>query len=139
MNARVAAPELSSALEWVNTDEAPTLAALRGRVVLLNLWSFDSVNCTNALPDIRFLENKYHDGLSVVGVHTPKYEYQRSAAPVLKAVNRNHIRHFPATQELLQDLKVNKGRRTNMHPVGTGRTIADHVETQITARGFQMA
>ena len=93
MNARVAAPELSSALEWVNTDEAPTLAALRGRVVLLNLWSFDGVNCTNALPDIRFLENKYHDGLSVVGVHTPKYEYQRSAAPVLKAVNRNHIRH----------------------------------------------
>jgi len=93
VNARVAAPELSSALEWVNTDEAPTLAALRGRVVLLNFWSFDSVNCTNALPDIRSLENKYHDGLSVIGVHTPKYEYQRRAPPVLKAVNRNHIRH----------------------------------------------
>lgn len=93
MNARVAAPELSSALEWVNTDEAPSLAAMRGRVVLLNFWTFDSVNCANVLPDIRFLENKYHDGLSVIGMHTPKYEYQRAAAPVLKAVNRNHIRH----------------------------------------------
>lgn len=93
MNARVAAPELSSALEWVNTDEAPSLASLRGRVVLLNFWTFDSVSCLNVLPDIRFLENKYHDGLSVVGIHTPKYPYQRSGAPVLKAVNRNHIRH----------------------------------------------
>ena len=93
MNARVAAPELSGALEWVNTDEAPTLAAMRGRVVLLNFWTFDSVNCTNVLPDIRYLENKYHDGLSVIGIHTPKYTYQRAAAPLLKAVNRNHIRH----------------------------------------------
>jgi sugar lactone lactonase YvrE/thiol-disulfide isomerase/thioredoxin len=93
VNARVAAPELASALEWVNTDEPPSLSAMRGRVVLLNFWSFDSVNCINLLPDIRYLENKYHDGLSVVGIHTPKYEYQRQAAPVLKAVNRNHIRH----------------------------------------------
>ena len=93
MNARVAAPELPSALEWVNTDEAASLAAMRGRVVLLNFWTFDCINCLNVLPDIRFLENKYHDGLSVVGVHTPKYQYQRSAPSLLKAVNRNHIRH----------------------------------------------
>jgi hypothetical protein len=51
------------------------------------------VNCTNVLADLRFLESKYHDGLSVIGVHTPKYDYQRQAAPVLKAVNRCHIRH----------------------------------------------
>ncbi|MBS0557223.1 MAG: redoxin family protein [Proteobacteria bacterium] len=93
MNARIAAPELPTTLDWVNTDTPPTLAALRGRVTVLNFWTFDCVNCRNVLPDLRFLENKYHDGLSVIGVHTPKFGYQRQGEPVLKAVNRNHIRH----------------------------------------------
>jgi sugar lactone lactonase YvrE len=93
MNARVAAPELPDSLQWINAAEPPSLAALRGRVVLLHFWTFDSVNCANALADLRYLESKFHDGLSVIGVHTPKYEYQRQAAPVLKAVNRCHIRH----------------------------------------------
>jgi hypothetical protein len=93
MNARVVAPELPDTLEWINAAESPTLASLRGRVVLLYFWTFDGVNCSNALGDLRFLESKYHDGLSVIGVHTPKYDYQRQAAPVLKAVNRFHIRH----------------------------------------------
>jgi len=93
MNARVNAPALPAALDWVNTDAPPKLEALRGRVTLLSFWTFDCVNCTNLLPDLRYLENKYHDGLSVIGVHTPKYEYQRQSAAVLKAVNRNHIRY----------------------------------------------
>jgi len=93
MNARVVAPELPDSLQWINAAEPPTLAALRGRVVLLHFWTFDSVNCANALAELRYLESKFHDGLSVIGVHTPKYEYQRQAAPVLKAVNRCHIRH----------------------------------------------
>ncbi len=93
MNARINAPEFSPALEWINTDRPPSLEALRGRVVLLGFWTFDCVNCINTLPDLRYFENKYHDGLSVIGVHTPKYAYQRQGAPVLKAVNRHHIRH----------------------------------------------
>jgi thiol-disulfide isomerase/thioredoxin len=96
MNARVEAPELPASLEWINTDQPPTLRGLRGRVTLLHFWSFDYINCINLLPDLRYFENKYHDGLSIIGVHTPKYEYQREAAPVLKAVNRNHIRHAVA-------------------------------------------
>jgi hypothetical protein len=93
MNARVMAPELPESLAWVNAAQPPSLAALRGRVVLLYFWTFDSVNCQNVLADLRYLETKYHDGLSVIGVHTPKYDYQCQAAPVLKAVNRCHIRH----------------------------------------------
>ena len=96
MNARVRAPEWPASLEWTNTDQRPSLQALRGRVVLMHFWTFDCINCVNLLPDIRYVENKYHDGLSVVGVHAPKYEYQRQGAPVLKAVNRNHIRHAVA-------------------------------------------
>ena len=93
MNARVVVPELPDTLQWINAAEPPTLAALRGRVVLLYFWTFDSVNCANALGDLRYLEAKYHDGLSVIGVHTPKYAYQRQGEPVLKAVNRCHIRY----------------------------------------------
>ena len=93
MNARRSAPEFSPALEWINTDQPPSIEVLRGRVTLLHFWTFDCVNCINSLPDLRYLENKYHDGLSVIGMHTPKYEYQRHPAPVLKAVNRHHIRH----------------------------------------------
>lgn len=93
MNARIVAPELPDTLDWVNAVEPPSLVGLRGRVVLLYFWTFDSVNCSNALGDLRFLEAKYHDGLSVIGVHTPKYEYQRDGASVLKAVNRMHIRY----------------------------------------------
>lgn len=96
MSARTAAPELSRSLDWINASQPPSLAGLRGRVVLLNFWTFDCVNCTNALPDVKYLENKYHDGLTVIGVHTPKYDYQRQAAPVLKAVNRHHIHHAVA-------------------------------------------
>ena len=96
MNARVRAPEWPASLEWTNTDQPPSLQALRGRVVLMHFWTFDCINCVNLLPDLRYLENKYHDGLSVVGVHAPKYEYQRQGASVLKAVNRNHIRHAVA-------------------------------------------
>src|SRR5579885_1578002 len=93
MNARVAAPALPKTLEWVNTDTPPTLDALKGRVTLLHFWTFDCVNCINLLPDLRYFENKYHDGLSVIGVHSPKYDYQRQADAVLKAVNRHHVRH----------------------------------------------
>jgi thiol-disulfide isomerase/thioredoxin len=93
MNARVAAPELPPNLEWINTDQPPTLEALRGRVVLINFWTYDCVNCINQLPDLRYFENKYHDGVSVIGVHSPKYDSQLQAASLLKAVNRHHIRH----------------------------------------------
>lgn len=93
MNARVPAPELPATLQWVNTEQPPTLASLRGRVTLLHFWTFDCIHCLNLLIDLRYLENKYHDGLTVIGIHTPKYSHQRDPAPVLKAVNRHHVRH----------------------------------------------
>lgn len=93
MNARVAAPALPVALEWINTDLPPSLETLRGRVVLINFWTYDCVNCINVLPDLRYFENKYHDGVSVLGIHSPKYDYQRQSAAVLKAVNRHHVRY----------------------------------------------
>lgn len=92
MNA-VAAIELPSALTWVNTDQAPELPTLRGRIVLLYFWTFDHGGSLNALEDVRHLEQRFADGLTVIGIHTPRYVHQRNAAVVLKAVNRLGLRH----------------------------------------------
>ncbi len=92
MNVVVDAPALPP-LEWVNTDEPPVLESLRGRAVLLYFWTADCVNCINALADVFHLRNKYNDGLSVIGIHAPKYEYERRGDVVLKAVNRHALRY----------------------------------------------
>ena len=93
MVSRLPAPEFPAGLEWVNVSDAPLMSGLRGRVVLLWFWSYDNVHCWNLLPDLAHLESRYHDGLTVIGVHTPKYPHQRDASVVLKAVNRLQIRH----------------------------------------------
>lgn len=90
---RSPAPEFPSPTDWVNTREPLHLAGLRRRVVLLHFWSYDNVHCINLLAGLRQLEHKYHEGLSVLGVHTPKYPGQQSDDAVLKAINRNYVRH----------------------------------------------
>ncbi|MGB3046718.1 thioredoxin-like domain-containing protein [Dokdonella sp.] len=109
MQARSPAPEFPAALDWVNASEAPMLSALRGRVVLLWFFSYDNVNCWNLLPDLGWLENRYSDGLSIFGIHCPKYPHQRDGSAVLKAVNRLGIRHpvaSDADMELWQRYEI---------------------------------
>lgn len=93
MTQQVDSFDFPAELEWVNTSQVPQRELLRGRATLLYFWTYDCVNCINLLADIAWLESRYHDGLCVVGVHTPRYEAQRSAAAVLKAVNRHGLRH----------------------------------------------
>lgn len=85
--------EFPAQLEWVNTPQPPQPDTLRGRVTLLYFWTYDDVHSVNLLTDLAWLQNRYHDGLCVIGVHTPRYDGQRQAAAVLKAVNRHHLRH----------------------------------------------
>lgn len=93
MDERIRAPEFPADLAWVNVSTPPRIADLRGRVVLLWFWSYDAVNCWNVVPDLRRFEDRYHDGLTVIGVHCPKYTEQRADEPVLRAVNRLRLRH----------------------------------------------
>jgi len=93
MNAKLHAPEFPEPMTWVNLDEPLTLARLRGRVVALHFWHQSSIHAQHMLRDLRTLENKYHDGLTVIGVHTAKFFGERDPASVLKAVNRLHVRH----------------------------------------------
>lgn len=91
------APDLSPALTWVNC--APQrLAALRGRVVALVFWHAGSATSANVLADLAQLQAKFSDGLSVLGLHVPKFDAQRDAGQVARAVNRLGVR-FPVASD----------------------------------------
>lgn len=97
MSARLPAPELPENLAWVNARDRPSIHALRGRVVLLHFFAYGNINSQHVLPDLRYLENKYHDGLTVLGLHCPKFTQERNPSHVLKAVNRHYMRHAVAS------------------------------------------
>jgi thiol-disulfide isomerase/thioredoxin/sugar lactone lactonase YvrE len=90
---RVRAPELRG-LGWLNTGgRALTLADLRGRIVLLDFWTFCCVNCLHILDELRPLEEKYADVLVTIGVHSPKFEHEKDPAAVAAAVERYGVTH----------------------------------------------
>ncbi|MHC8387130.1 cytochrome c biogenesis protein DipZ [Pseudomonas sp. MDT2-39-1] len=76
-NAQGAMPSLSGAVQWLNS---PALSndSLKGKVVLVDFWTYDCINCQHTLPYVKDWAKKYEkDGLVVVGVHTPEYGYER--------------------------------------------------------------
>jgi thiol-disulfide isomerase/thioredoxin len=86
-----ALPGFSGSTEWLNSPPL-TPQALRGKVVLVNFWTFNCFNCLNALPYVRAWAEKYRDhGLVVIGVHTPELPFERDIGNVGKAVARLKI------------------------------------------------
>lgn len=84
-------PGFDGAIEWLNSPPL-TPQALRGKVVLVNFWTFNCYNCLNALPHVRAWAEKYRGhGLVVIGVHTPELPFERDIANVRKAVARLKI------------------------------------------------
>jgi cytochrome c biogenesis protein CcdA/thiol-disulfide isomerase/thioredoxin len=76
-NAQGAMPSLSGAVEWLNSP-ALSNEALKGKVVLVDFWTFDCINCKHTLPYVKDWAKKYEkDGLVVIGVHTPEYGFER--------------------------------------------------------------
>jgi thiol-disulfide isomerase/thioredoxin len=90
---RVRAPELRGR-GWLNTaGQALRLADLRGKIVLLDFWTFCCVNCLHVLDELRPLEDRYADVLVVVGVHSPKFDHEKDPAALAAAVERYGVRH----------------------------------------------
>ncbi len=88
-----AAPEFTGITAWINS--APlTIASLRGRVVLVEFWTFGCINCIHVAPYVRAWEARYADaGLVVVGVHTPELSFEREISNVRDAVANAEIRY----------------------------------------------
>ena len=92
--ARVRAPELVGAGGWLNTGGSElTLADLRGKIVLLDFWTFCCINCLHVLDELRELEEKHRDTLVIVGVHSPKFVHEAEHQAVVDAVARYDVQH----------------------------------------------
>lgn len=81
---------------WLNTPQnrPVTLAQLKGKVVLVNFWTFSCINCQRALPSTTAWYSKYHSsGLEVIGVHTPEFAYEHELVNVRQAVSEEGIKY----------------------------------------------
>jgi thiol-disulfide isomerase/thioredoxin len=87
------APELKQSATWINT--APlTLASLQGKVVLVDFWAFDCPYCAEALPHVKEWNAKYaKDGLVIIGVHTPRIDYEKEIPKIREAVVKKGIEY----------------------------------------------
>jgi cytochrome c biogenesis protein CcdA/thiol-disulfide isomerase/thioredoxin len=95
------APEFVGTERWFNTpdDQPLTLRGLRGRVVLVDFWTYSCINCLRTLPYLKAWDARYRkDGLTIVGVHTPEFPFERDAGNVEEAIERNGIR-YPVVQD----------------------------------------
>ncbi|MFF0446214.1 NHL domain-containing thioredoxin family protein [Streptomyces sp. NPDC004609] len=91
--ARVRAPELRGRA-WLNTgDRDLTLADLRGRILILDFWTFCCINCLHVLDELRELEEKHRDTVVIIGVHSPKFVHEADHQAVVDAVERYQVRH----------------------------------------------
>ena len=79
-------PPLSGAVEWLNSPPL-TREGLKGKVVLIDFWTYSCINCLRSIPYVRAWAEKYKDqGLVVIGVHTPEFAFEKSVANVKNAV-----------------------------------------------------
>jgi thiol-disulfide isomerase/thioredoxin len=92
-----AAPDLASG-NWINSEPLK-LKDLRGRVVLIEFWTFGCINCRNTLPFIKSWHDRYQDkGLTVVGVHSPEFDEERDVEKVRSEVASLGI-HYPVVTD----------------------------------------
>src|SRR6185295_16258157 len=91
--ARIRAPELTGDRGWLNTDKPLSLAALKGKVVLLDFWTYGCINCMHIIPDLKKLEKKYPNELVVIGVHSAKFENEKDTENIRRIILRYEIEH----------------------------------------------
>jgi thiol-disulfide isomerase/thioredoxin len=92
------APELTNDV-WLNVDSPLRLADLRGKVVILEMWTFGCINCQNVMPSLKEWHRKYKDqGLVIIGNHFPEFSYEADLANLKDAITRNDI-HYAVAQD----------------------------------------
>ena len=89
----VAIPDFPAGLDWINTNSKLQLSDLRGKLVLLDFWTYCCINCMHVLPVLDAVEKKFDKEIIVVGVHTAKFETEKNTENIREAIQRYEIRH----------------------------------------------
>lgn len=105
-NVNYPAPEFTGIAKWLNLpagrqvpDKPLTIADLKGKVVLVDFWTYTCINCIRTLPYVTSWYDKYKDkGFVVVGVHTPEFAFEKNTDNVLGAIKQHKI-HYPVAQD----------------------------------------
>ena len=89
----IAAPSLDGAVGWLNVAAPIELAQLRGKVVILDFWTYGCINCMHILRDLKTLETRFPDELVVIGVHAPKFTNEKDHDNLRRILVRYEIEH----------------------------------------------
>ena len=96
------APELTGIQEWLNSKPL-SIAQLRGKVVLIDFWTYSCINCVRTLPSITAWDRQYRDkGLVIIGVHAPEFEFEKNIANIRAALIRHGIAYPVAVDNRLE-------------------------------------
>jgi cytochrome c biogenesis protein CcdA/thiol-disulfide isomerase/thioredoxin len=98
-NVNSKAPDFTGISKWLNTDNPVSLKDLKGKVVLVDFWTYTCINCIRTLPHVTNWYDKYKDdGFVVIGVHTPEFEFEKDTKNVTEAIKKFNI-HYPVAQD----------------------------------------
>lgn len=91
----IAVPEgiLDGGTEWLNTAQPIDMKDLKGKIVILDFWTFCCINCMHILPDLAFLEEKYPNQIVVIGIHSAKFDNEKDSKNIRDAIVRYEIKH----------------------------------------------
>lgn len=89
----IAAPAFPTNLDWLNTERPITLEQLKGKLVLLDFWTYGCINCMHIIPELSQLEHEYPDELVVIGVHSAKFENEGDTDNIRQVILRYGLEH----------------------------------------------
>jgi cytochrome c biogenesis protein CcdA/thiol-disulfide isomerase/thioredoxin len=95
------APDFTGTQDWFNTPNGDSLSMgdLRGKVVLIDFWTYTCINCIRTLPYLEAWQQRYaNEGFTVVGVHSPEFPFEKDAGNVQDAIRQNHLT-YPVVQD----------------------------------------
>ncbi len=93
LESSIRAPDFPKNVDWFNTASPLSLADLKGKMVLLDFWTYGCINCMHVIPDLKKLEEKYADELVVIGVHSAKFDNEGQSENIRNIILRYELEH----------------------------------------------
>jgi thiol-disulfide isomerase/thioredoxin len=126
--AQSAAPEFTGIDGWLNATAPLTLAGLRGKVVLVDFWTYSCINCRRTVPYLNRWQAEYGaKGLQVVGIHTPEFGFERARHNVADAVHEFGIRYPVGQDNDFRTCQTIEVGRPTLYTLFDGTTYAEHM------------